>query len=141
MRRYILLLACGLLAVSAGAQRDDNQTISGFSVPEYTEDGTLKSRLYGDYAKLQAGGVIEITNLRIEFYDGETVSMEITAPRCTYNRERGLAMSQGKVRIERENMIVTGTGFSWSADRGLLRIFQDSAVELAGVQQHMEETE
>jgi hypothetical protein len=50
-----------------------------------------------------------------------------------YDRTTNNAESDGRVRMARENMIVTGEGFSWNADDGLFRIFNDAKVVLSGV--------
>ena len=60
--------------LTAAAQTQDEaqvQTVTGFRVPDYDEDNNLKSQLFGDFAKVLPNGVIEITQLKIDFYGDE----------------------------------------------------------------------
>ena len=138
MRKPIHILLVGAVSLLAlvgilHAQMDDIQEFEGFSVPEFNEKGEMVSQLFGDYAKVLPGGVIEITNLKIEFYKLEQVVMTVTAPACTYNQDLGTASSKSDVRIEREQLIVTGTGFSWDVKDQNVHIFKNARVELADI--------
>jgi hypothetical protein len=113
------------------------QTVTGFRVPDYDEENNLKSQLFGDFAKVLPDGVIEITGLKIDFYQEGEVGMTVTAPHCKYNQRRGLAESDSDVRIERENMVVTGIGFIWSGKEESFLIRQKAKVVLKDVRRHV----
>lgn len=137
-----VMLALLLLPVLPGlAQRQaDSQTISKFEVPEFGPNNELKSKLIGDFARLRTNGQVDITGLQIEFFDLERrVNMRVTAETCLYNRVTRNAESDQRVRIARENMVITGEGFQWNAEEGRFRIFKDSKVVLKEVPRSVKE--
>ncbi len=136
----VLLLFC---AVPVWAQRaGDTQTITEFEVPEFGPDNELKSKLYGKRAVVKPNGLVDIDGLRIEFFDiRRVVEMRVTAETCLYNRVTKNAESEGRVRIARDQMIITGEGFRWNAEEGRFRIFNDSKVVLQRLEQTMQENE
>ena len=132
-----MLLAAGL-ACSVLAQSDENPTLTVFRVPEFDEDGKLKSQIQGDFAEVLPNGVIKITQLTMEFYGKEgQVDMKVTAPKCIYDRDRGGAASDRDVKIERDNMAVTGVGFIWDGKKERLQIYKDTRVVLKDVRKHL----
>lgn len=132
-----LLLALGL-GPAARAQDKDNRTVTGFRVPEYDAESHLKSELFGDFAKVLPDGIIEITRLKIDFYSGDRVDMTVTAPQCRYNQRLSKADSDGDVRIVRENMDVTGVGFSWAGREERFKIFSQVKVVLKEARSRIE---
>ena len=138
-RVFRIMMAVALLALAARAQTVDNaQTVSGFRVPDYDDKGNLKSELFGDYAKVLPDGVIEITQLKIDVYNKGAVDMTITAPKCAYNQKEGAAKSDSDVRISRENMVVTGTGFTWTGQNERFEILSKAKVVLKGASQQID---
>ena len=135
--------ALALLLVFGGAVRaEDNslqtQTVAGFRVPEYDENNQLKSRLFGDFARILPDGIIEITRLKIDFFTEGRAHMTVTSPLCVYNQKDNTARSDSDIRIERENLLITGTGFWWSAKEERFEIFRQSRVEIKGALKQME---
>ncbi len=128
-----------LVMAGATAQEQAGQTVSGFRLPEYDEQNHLKSELFGDFAKVLPDGIIEITGLKIDFYQDEKVDMTVTSPRCVFNQEKGQAQSDSEVRIARDNMVVTGVGFSWNNSDGRFQIFKQAKVVLKGAQNQMDQ--
>jgi hypothetical protein len=135
-RRYALALLLAAVA-AVWAEESSVQTVAGFRVPEYDENNRLKSQLFGDFAKILPDGVIEISQLKIDFYSDGKVDMTVTAPRCTYKQKEGTAESDADVRITREDMVVTGKGFAWSGRDEQFRIFQEAKVVLKGARKQM----
>ena len=129
-----LLLA---LAAPGGAKEESAQTVTGFRVPEYDENNHLKSQLFGDFAKVLPDGVIEITQLKIDFYSDGKVDMTVTSPKCTYKQKEGMAESEAEVRIARDNMVVTGRGFTWKGRDEKFQIFNEAKVVLKEARQQM----
>ena len=131
-----LLLAFG---VAGWAEDSSMQTVAGFRVPEYDENNQLKSQLFGDFAKVLPDGIIEITQLKIDFYSEGKVEMTVTSPQCTYKQKEGKAESEAAVRITREDMVVTGKGFAWNGRDEKFQIFKEAKVVLKGARKQMAE--
>ena len=147
-----VLWAAGLVACAAGwasAQKPvapaapKNQQVTGFRVPSYDSDNNLTSQLFGDAATILPDGRVDITELRLEFYSGSAsnrlTEMRVTSPRCMYNRNSGSATSDAPVRLARENMVITGTGFEWNNRKQRLVIMQDAKVVLKEAEQSIGE--
>lgn len=130
-----------LCAAPAGAQvlaTGSVQTVAGFRVPDYDEQNNLKSVLFGDFARILPDGIIEIANLKIDFYREGATNMTVTSPKCIYNQKDNTARSDAGVEIRRESLRITGTGFWWSAKQERFEIFQKARVEIRGAKGHME---
>jgi lipopolysaccharide export system protein LptC len=140
-RHIVLIWAISVLAVFGQEDNKDVQTLTSFRVPEFDEQGRMKSQIFGDFAEVLPDGVIKITKLTMEFYTGSNVDMRVTAPRCIYDKERGGAASDSEVKIVRDNMEVTGVGFAWNARREKFQIFKQVRVVLTGVRSHMDSGE
>ncbi len=116
------------------------QTIRRFEVPEFDRNNRLRSRLSGDYARILPSGLIDITGMQIEFYDPERrVEMRVTAESCIYNRQTGDATSDGRVRLARQNLLITGKGFTWEADRERMEIRDQARVVIQDPQRTLGE--
>ena len=120
-----------------------NQQITGFRVPSYDDKNNMTSQMFGDAAVILPDGRVNITELRMEFYSGTAsnrqTEMRVNSPRCVYNRNSGSATSDAPVRLARDNMVVTGTGFEWNNRRQRLVIFQDAKVVLKEAGKNLEE--
>jgi hypothetical protein len=139
MNRVIeLAVAVLFVAFAARAQQDAGQTVKGFRVPEYDDNNNLKSELFGDFARVLPDGVIEITQLKINVHNEGKVDMTVTAPKCVYNQKDGLAKSDSAVRISRENMVVTGTGFNWTGQARRFEILSQVKVVLKDAHKQMD---
>lgn len=112
--------------------------ITQFRVPEYDENGQMESQIFGDYAKIIDDSNIDITGLRIEFYDGDDVDILVTAPHCLYNRARGQAESDSSVRIARDNTVITGADFSYSMEAQQFVIRKNARVVFRNIKSTME---
>ncbi len=133
MAAVIAAAWCVLYSDAPAQQGGGQQTISGFEVPEFDQDNRLRSRLFGDFARILPSGLVDITRMRIDFYDDDReVEMRITAASCLYDRSSRNATGESSVRIARENMIITGQGFTWLANEGKFEIHDDAKVVLQG---------
>ena len=130
------MFVVGMLAVGvclALAQTTDRQVITDFRVPEYDDQGKLKNVLRGDYVTIPNSGPIEVHQLKYEVFGTSTqAELNITAPLCFYDRERGTATSTGAVRIARSDMIITGTGFDFDRRTERMVIRNQARVVLKG---------
>ena len=144
MKWFLSIFAASLLASHVHAQNTgDVQTVSGFRVPSYDQNGEMTSQMFGDYAKILPDGYVEIAQLKMEFYSNEgtnrITNMRVTSPRCIYNRTRGTAVSDSDVRIARDDMVVTGTGFLWNNEDQFLKITQNAKVVLKNAHTNIQE--
>lgn len=123
---YILI--CWAAVPTAHAQAGE-QTIREFEVPEFDRDNRLRYRLFGDFARILPTGAVDITGMRVDFYDANRqVEMRVTAAQCVYDRNERSAHSEERIRIARENMIITGKGFRWNPDDGRFEIQEEAKV-------------
>ena len=138
--RVVLALALLAGVPARGAEEDEEavQTVTGFRVPEYDAQNNLKSQLFGAFAKVLPGGLIDITDLKMEFFQDGKLDMTVTAPQCTYDQDGGVAKSDAEVEIVRENMVVTGRGFSWEGKAQRFQILHEAKVVLKQARQRME---
>ncbi len=142
MIRAALLALLLVPAITGWAQRQADTTITDFAVPEFGPNNELKSKLTGRFARMRPNGQVDITGLSIEFYDLERrVQMRVTAETCLYNRVTRNAESEQRVRIARENMVITGEGFQWNAGESRFRIFKDSKVVLKEITRSVKEND
>lgn len=137
MRRWMKWTGvwCVVFLWCAGMGRAQNEitTLTDFSVPEYDAEGNLASELLGDYADILPNGNVRVRNLRIDSYKNNEVDMSITSPECEYRESEKSASSDADVRIARDNMVVTGSGFSWDASENRLVIKSNVKVVLKNV--------
>jgi hypothetical protein len=66
----------------------EGQTVKGFRLPEYDEDGKLKQQLYGTTATFLADGIIQLTGLKIELFRKGEVTARIYSSLCAYDPKR-----------------------------------------------------
>lgn len=129
-------------ASAQGRMAQDVQTIRGFEVPEYDRENRLQSRLFGDLARLLPSGLVDITGMRVEFYDDDReVEMRVTAETCLYDRTTRNASSDAHIRISRQNMIITGKGFVWDAEEERFEIHEEAKVVFSDLPMVFEEGE
>lgn len=135
---WALAAATAWGVLQAGAQLDV-QTVSGFRVPQYDDEGNLKYQLFGELAKVLPDEVIEITGLKLEMYNkaGETEA-RVTAPTCTYDKRQDRAGSRSDVRIAAEKMIITGTGFLWNSKNEQFQIFKNVKVVIKDARENVD---
>lgn len=124
-----LLIIC-YSTVLAGVALSQMREITGFKVPDYDEDNNLISQISGDKALFREDGQVELTNLKIETFEENTLETTITSPICVYDREKKTAQSQSKIRIERENMVITGENYLYDSERSNFEIRKDVKVVL-----------
>ena len=114
--KYLALLLAGLCLT--GLVRAEPPAATGyiekFEVPQRDANGNLQWKLTGDRATFRADGLMDVLNTRAEFYSSNKVSLVFTTPICVLDRANNRAATDAPVRIERENMTLTGVGGEWS---------------------------
>ena len=63
---------------------------------------------------------MDIINARAEFYASNQVSFVFTTPVCVLDRAHNRAATDAPVRLERENLTLTGIGGEWSGSNTTL---------------------
>lgn len=129
---FLLCLCCVLFHVSLCFGDDDAMPITDLRLPlEYYEDGTIKSQLRAASAKVSAKGYIEASNIIVEFYSEQgNIELLIKADDCRWSREDRIATSESNVRLEREGVVITGTGFEWNVEEQCVKILDNVKVIL-----------
>jgi hypothetical protein len=104
-------------------------------VPERDEDGTLKWKLIGERASIRTNGLMDIQNARAEFYTTNKLDMVFSSPTCVLDRANNHATTQDHVRIDRENMVLTGIGGEWDGNGSSIVIHSNVCVIITNGQQ------
>ena len=134
-RRALTGVTVGLvfwLAAPAVNAQLENQTVKGFRLPEYDEEGKLKQQLYGETATFLPDGIIQLTGLKIEVFRKGEVTARIYSPDCAYDPNRKRAASKEHIRIVIEKAVLTGDGFAWNGQNEQFQIFKNAKVTLDG---------
>ena len=140
MRKRLLILALATTAAVPVAllAQDQFQKVKNAKIPEYDETGVLKSMIYANEARVpkQRGAtVVEIDGLRIDMYDkDEEVDVTIRAEACKYDRQKRFARSQDRVRIDNDDIEITGREFAYDGFRQRFVIFHEAKVVLKNLQ-------
>src|ERR1041385_65432 len=93
-----------------------------FEVPERDDEGNLKWKLIGERAVIRPDGLMDIQNARAEFYTSNKVDMVFSSPTCLLDRMNNHATTDDRVRIDRENMVLTGIGGEWDGNTASMTI-------------------
>jgi hypothetical protein len=121
LRRVARIVLPGLLAFVCAALAEDTATnkIKGFNVPEYYEpphETQMKSLLQGTEAEPRPGGLILITNLKLQtFTEAGERQMTVKAPQCVFDSGPRTVSSSGRLQVQTgdEKLYLEGEGFFW----------------------------
>jgi hypothetical protein len=108
--------------------------IEKFEVPERDDDGNLKWKLIGERAVIHPDGMMDIQNARAEFYTSNKVDMVFSTPTCLLDRANSHATTDDHVRIDRENMVLTGIGGEWDGEKSSMVIRSNVCVVISSGQ-------
>ena len=138
-------VVAGALADSAGTNTPGSPAkseggaatgyIEKFEVPERDENGNLKWKLLGERAVIRPDGLMDIQNARAQFYTSNQMDMVFSSPTCLLDRTSNHATTQDAVRIDRENMVLTGIGGEWDGNTSSLVIRSNVTVIITSSQQ------
>ena len=105
------------------------ESIKGFRVPDYNEDGSLKSILYGSTAvKNNKTQVWNMTGVKIEMFSSNKVSAVVTSPGCDFEMRKGTATSEKPIVILHDRIQVQGTGYTWDQKKETFKIDSQARV-------------
>jgi len=128
MQKRLVLAVLTVLASTAVLSQV--REITGFMVPELDKDNNLKSQVSGAKARYGDGDTVQISDLKIETFKDGDVDMTISSPECIYDRKTRIAQSESRVRIDRENMVITGEDYVYDSDKKTFEIKKDVKVVL-----------
>ncbi len=130
-----VLSAFGLfMAAFAG---DDNVSgqeqvmpIKNLRLPmEYYENGVIKTQLKAGVALVPPHGMITASNVVMEmFFEDGSTNVIMLADSCLYDRAAQSATSDGKIKIIRGNITLTGKGFEWHSDTEKVKVLSDAKI-------------
>lgn len=132
-------VACGTMAFSQQLAGMEDREIDDFRIPEFDANGMLKSEIFGKKAKMLAENKIRITELQIIMYKKRTessttneVDAVLTSEHCTVDQKTRDAFSNADMKIIRDNVEITGTGFRWSATNQRIEILNNFHMVMTG---------
>ena len=135
----LAFLACGPLAFAQQLAGMDDREIDDFRIPEFDANGMLKSEIFGKKAKMLADSKIRISGLQIIMYKkrlvaGATneVDAVLTSEHCTVDQKTKDAFSNAEMKIVRDDVVITGKGFRWSADKQRIEILNNFYMVMSG---------
>ena len=132
--KYLALLLAGLCL--AGGMRAEAPAATGyiekFEVPQRDANGNLQWKLSGDRATFRPDGLMDLLNARAEFYASNKVSLVFTTPVCVLDRAHSRAATDAPVRLERENMTLTGLGGEWSGSNTTIFVRRNVQMIITG---------
>ena len=127
------IAAAIFLGLAAGALAQlEGQTVKGFRLPEYDENGKLKQQLYGTTATFLQDGIIQLTGLKIEIFRKGEVTARVYSSLCAYDPKRKRAASKQHIRVVTEKAVLTGEGFAWNGETEQFQIFENAKIVLDG---------
>lgn len=110
-------------------KESQGESIKGFRVPDYNEDGSLKSILYGSTAvKNNKTQIWNMTGVKIEMFSSNKVSAVVTSPACDFEMRKGTATSEKPIVILHDQVQVQGTGYTWDQKKETFKIASQARV-------------
>lgn len=106
--------------------------VENFRVPlEKHANGRVKTLLHARRAGMRPEGAIAAEQLRIELYDaGGNLTGVLRAEDAVVDQARRSGAGQGPVRLERQGLVISGIGLTWTGAENLVRIESEAVVEL-----------
>lgn len=145
--RKILVRCLALVFLAMGATWAPAQQLAGmqdreiddFRIPEFDANGMLKSEIFGKKAKMLPENKIRITELQIIMYKKHlvpsttnVVDAVLSSDHCTVDQKTRDAFSNADMKIVRDNVVITGKGFRWSAESQRIEILNDFHMVMTG---------
>ncbi len=136
IKKNILCIVVGLVVVSMIASvvmaEEMAMPVKNLRLPmEYYDSGAVKTQLKAGFALVPPKGVIVASNVVMHmFFENGSTNVMMTAEDCKYDREKQSAKSGGKIKIIRDNIVITGKGFEWYSERERVKILSDAKIVL-----------
>ncbi|MCX7818464.1 MAG: hypothetical protein N2652_04545 [Kiritimatiellae bacterium] len=126
-------LAVALATMGALAQLQPGGSATAFRVPDYDEEGRLRSQLSGERVTMLTPDILEVEQLQVEMFRDGVVETRISSPHCLYNRRAHVAMSTAAVRIVRGDVMITGADYRYEPRRQRFLIQTNARVVIRDV--------
>ncbi len=116
------------MVLTAAAEKPSSSTVKDFSVPEYYDppyERQMKSLLQGAEAEPQPGGMIWITEVKLQtFSETGEPQMLVQAPHCLFDSVQRAVSSSGPLSVRSVNgqFYLEGEGFLWQQTNSNLTI-------------------
>ena len=136
-RAWPLLLVAGLTAAAQVPVEFD--MVRNFKLPEYDEKtGDLRSIIRGQEAKVfRKSGYADMKDMTIDVYRDNVVETVVSSPACRLHLTKGVATSDEVIHIRRDDLEVTGRGYTWNRDQQVFEIRNKARVTLKGARIEM----
>ena len=120
-------------ALCALAQLQPGGSATGFRVPDYDEEGQLRSLLSGERVTVLTPDLVELENVQVDLFRDGIVETRIVSPHCLYHRRAQIAMSTSSVRIVRGDVVITGEDYRYEPRRQRFLIQTNARVVIRDV--------
>lgn len=131
--------ACCTLVSAQQLTGMQDREINDFRIPEFDANGMLKSEIFGQKARILAENKIKITGLQIIMYKKRDASMAtneidavLSSDHCTVDQKTRNAFSNADMKIVRDNVVITGKGFRWTAGSQRIEILNNFHMVMTG---------
>jgi len=124
------LIFCGLYAQDLPIA-PKTEEVKGFVMTIVDKGGKDKASISGSKANILQGGIIEILEAVARIYSqgkGESDTLVHTS-KALYDKFRSNVNTDQFVRINRRDMIITGTGLQWMPDKTKININENVKIE------------
>ena len=71
-----------------------------------------------------------VKNLKMTFFEQGKVIMQVSTPQCLFDRTKRSAASTAEVCVARNEIELTGRGFTWNAQEGQMHIVTNTRMVL-----------
>jgi len=141
-RIQLLVLAfitCGTMAMAQQLAGMEDREIDDFRIPEFDANGALKSEIFGKKARMLSDNKIRVTGLQIimykkrfDFSTTNVIDAVLSSEHCTVDQKTKDAFSNAEMKIVRDNVVITGKGFRWTADSQRIEILNNFHMVMTG---------
>jgi len=132
MKRYGWTIVAGLAAAWSVNAQDPRDAVEGLELQLATyPNGHIRTLLTADKTYAGKGGSVRAEGVKVRYFeeDGKTVTAVIEVENCAYDQDAEVVVSKdGKVRVERGGVRVTGVGFELRTQDEHVRITRDVRV-------------
>lgn len=104
--------------------------ISKLRMPiEFYESGAVKSQIEADFADIPDEGEVKASNVLAQTFapDG-TVRVSLALENCVVDRGSNIVSSEAGIRLDRDDLVITGRGFEWRMDDEVVEIKNEAKV-------------
>ena len=127
---WLYAAVCICVSLQLFAQGDSAMPVKNMRLPlEFYDNGVIKTQLKAGYALVPPEGMIIATNVIMEmFFEDGSTNVIITAHDCKYDRKKQFAGSDNKIKIVHEDIVITGKGYEWFADKERVKILSEAKI-------------